>query len=253
MGIRWALFLVAFLGFATAGQARQPIELIAPDGVTIYGERHAPMRQPIATVLLFHQAASNRAEFAPVVPRLVKAGYNVIAIDQRAGGHRFDATNETVRKLGRSGDYLDALPDLETALAYARRANPGVPVILWGSSYSASLSLVLAANHPADVAGVVAFSPGDYFGLKLRVAEAAAKVSVPVFVTSDATSGEITQAKAVVDAAPSQMKAQFVPEYGRHGVSILNPELNPKGAEAAWGAVETFLDTLNRRLSYRAG
>lgn len=251
--IRLAFFLVAFLASMTWARAGQPIALTAADGVTVYGEQQPPKGRPIATILLFHQAASNHAEYAAIAPRLVKDGYNVIAIDQRAGGHSFDGTNETVRKLGRSDDYLDALPDLEAALAYARRTNPGVPIILCGSSYSASLSLVLAANHPTDVVGVLAFSPGDYFGLKLRVAEAAAKVNVPVFVTSDASSAEIAQAKAIHDAVPGDMKAQFLPDHGRHGASILNPELNPKGAEAAWTAVETFLDALNRRLSYRSG
>lgn len=251
MSIRLALSLIALLAWTGLAEARQPIELKAADGVTVYGERHAPKSRAAATILLFHQAASNRGEYAPIVPRLVKAGYNVIAIDQRSGGHHFDATNETVKSLGRSDTYLDALPDLEAALAYARRTSPGAPVIVWGSSYSASLSFVLAAKHPADVAAIVAFSPGDYFGAKLRVAEEAAKVGVPVFVTSDGTTGELAQAKAIHDAAPNAAKALFVPEHGRHGVSILRPDLNPKGAEAAWSAVEQFLATLKGR--YRAG
>jgi hypothetical protein len=37
-------------------------------------------------ILLSHQAGSNRAEYAPIAPRLVKPGFNCLAIDQRSGG-----------------------------------------------------------------------------------------------------------------------------------------------------------------------
>jgi pimeloyl-ACP methyl ester carboxylesterase len=40
--------------------------------------------------LLFHQGgASARGEYGPIIPRLLSAGYHVLAVDQRSGGDRF--------------------------------------------------------------------------------------------------------------------------------------------------------------------
>ena len=65
--------------------------------------------------------------------------------------------------------------------------------MLWGSSYSASLALLVA---PKDlrVGALLVFSPGEYL-TGVSVAEGAAKVSVSVFVTS--SHGECEQVRQV--------------------------------------------------------
>ena len=236
-----ALFIIAIALLPRPAGAQEPLTLTAVDGVTVYGDRYAAKGTALATILLFHQAGSNRGEYAPIAPRLAEAGYEAIAIDQRSGGKLFGRNNETVAKLGASGDYLDALPDLEAALAFARKEAAGRPVIVWGSSYSASLVFMLAAKHPDEVAAVLAFSPGEYFGGKARVATAAANVNVPVFVTSAPDESEVTQAKAILAASPSATKVQFVPKHGKHGSSTLHADANPKGAKEVWAAVMDFL------------
>ncbi len=239
-----SIFLVAYLCPALAWAAT-PLKLTASDGVTIYGERLDAAGPAKAVILLFHQAQANLGEYAGIAPRLAKSGFDVIAIDQRSGGNLFKRENQTVHALKRSAEYLDALPDLEAALAYARDSFPGKPVIVWGSSYSASLVFLLAARHPDDIAAILAFSPDEYFGAGKSVADAAAKVRAPVFVTSDADKGEIAAAKAILAASPAQVKIQFVPKYGQHGSSILHQNADPKGAEAAWSAVDKFLKQLH--------
>jgi dienelactone hydrolase len=235
------VLLLAMIFLPGPAGAQEPLKLKAKDGVTIFADHYPAKGTPSATILLFHQAGSNRGEYAPIAPRLATAGFDAIAIDQRSGGKMFGRDNETVTKLGRSADYLDALPDLEAALAYARKSDPNRPVFIWGSSYSASLVFKLAARHPDDVAAVLAFSPGEYFGGKIRIASAAGKVKVPVFVTSASEAGEVAQAKAILAASPSALKVQFVPKHGRHGSSTLRADANPAGADEVWGAVETFL------------
>jgi dienelactone hydrolase len=104
---------------------------------------------------------ASSAEYAPIAPRLARAGFTVLAIDQRSGDGAFGGTNRTAAGLGRKATYEEALADLEAALAWAKANASGAPVVVWGSSYSAALVFLLAARHPGDVNGVVAFSPGE--------------------------------------------------------------------------------------------
>lgn len=221
---------------AMAATSSELTTLKAADG-TVLGANHAAAEQPRALILLFHQAGSSKEEYAAIQPRLKAAGFSSLAIDQRVGGDLFGG-NQTAR-IAKVEDYRLAKPDLEAALAWAK--DKGLPVILWGSSYSASLAFVVAAENPGAVAAVMAFSPGEYFDGNPSIREAAAKVKVPVFVTSSAEAKEVSEARAILAAVPAAEKVQFVPEQGVHGSSILLAERNAAGAEAAWTAVLEFL------------
>ncbi|HVJ51786.1 MAG TPA: alpha/beta fold hydrolase [Aliidongia sp.] len=238
--------LIAALSILLAlslGARAETVSFPASDGGKVYGELY-PAAAPVkGAILLFHQAGSNRGEYAPIAPRLAGLGYDVLAIDQRAGGNLWGLGNDTVKARGGAAvNYLDALPDLEGSLAYARQTWPGTPVIVWGSSYSASLVFFLAARHPDEIAGLLSFSPGEYFAGG-AVREQAAKVKCPVFVTSASNAEEIAAAKALVEAVPGARKTQFVPQLGVHGSATLRPDSNP-GAAPIWDAVTAFLGTL---------
>ena len=239
------VLLLASLCCGLAAQAT-PVTLTAKDGVRIHGESVAPPRgsaQPL--IVLFHQAHSNKTEYAPIQPRLLALGYGSLAIDQRSGREMFGAQNQTARALKKPAGYEEAMPDLEAALAYGVAHSPTHTVILWGSSYSAALVFPLAAAHPQEVAAVLAFSPGEYFENKTKIRTAAAKVTAPLFVTSSPSAEEVGEAKAILGASPSKTKVQFVPKVGVHGASILREDRDPKGASAAWSAVEKFLAALH--------
>lgn len=220
-------------------QAPQPVELKAPDGVTVYGTYY-PVAAPRALILLFHQAGSSSGEYADIAPRLQREGFAALAIDQRVGGNLYGA-NRTMAAFKGKADYLGALPDLEAALAWGKAKR--MPVVLWGSSYSASLVFLLAnaADAKGSVKAVMAFSPGEYFNDKKVVEAAAAKVIVPVFVTSANTMEEEAEAKAIVSATPSTDRQQYIPRTGIHGSSTLNSTKNPGGADENWTAVLAFL------------
>ena len=66
--------------------AQQEVTLTAADGVKISGTYYAAASKSAPIILLFHQAGSNRWEYAPIAPRLVKAGFSALAIDARHGG-----------------------------------------------------------------------------------------------------------------------------------------------------------------------
>jgi dienelactone hydrolase len=173
---------------------------------------------------------------------LATLGFNALAIDQRSGGNAWGRTNETVKRLGRSTGYDEALPDLEAALQWAKSSDQTGPIIVWGSSYSAALVFLLAASHRREVKAILAFSPGEYLHGSSTVRKAAAQVSIPIFVTSAKDPKEIAVAKSVLDVAPSAEKSQFIPKIaGVHGSSTLRKDQNPDGAEENWAAVKQFL------------
>ena len=238
------LRLILFLAVAglAEGVLAEPVTLTAADGVEVFGEiwRAGAPHAPI--ILAFHQAGSSHAEYAPLAPRLNAAGFTVLAIDQRSGGDLFGGTNQTVAVLGHSTSYDAALPDLAAALAWAKTAAGGAPVLIWGSSYSAALVFLLAAQNSGAIAGVLAFSPGEYLSRGDAVRTAASKVLVPVFVTQAADRDEIAIAKEILTRVPATDKTQFVPTKGGvHGSATLMLDKNPRGAEENWQAVLRFL------------
>ena len=244
------ILLVAFTCWLQvfSAAAAEPVTLTAADGVRVFGDvyRAAGAKPPV--IVCFHQAESSAAEYAPIAPRLAAAGYTVLAIDQRSGGGHFGGTNRTVAALGASAGYEAALPDLEAALAWAQREARGAPVIVWGSSYSASLVFLLAAAHPRDVSAVVAFSPAEYIEPKGSVAKAAARVGVPVYVdqasagTRDGDGDEIGHAAAIVRAVKGKDKQQTrLKAPSTHGASMLRADANATGAEAHWQPLLKFL------------
>jgi dienelactone hydrolase len=235
--ILYVTFLVPTL------RAQQPVTVTASDGVKVFSTYYPVPSSSAPIILLFHQAGSNRWEYSGIARRLVSANFSALAIDARHGGEMWGHENETVAQLGHEASYLEALADLEAALAWARKQNPSRKVIVWGSSYSACLVFVLAAKHPGEIAGLLSFSPAEYFQNKSFVHEAAAKVNIPVFITSAKDTEEEESAQSVLNAgANAKGRVLFVPQIaGVHGSSTLREDRNPEGAAENWSAVLAFL------------
>ncbi len=237
--------LLCLLVFARLAGA-EPVTLTAADGVKVFGEFWPAANPKAPLILAFHQAGASRAEYAPLVPRLNKAGFSVLAIDQRSGGDEFGGSNQTVAALGRSTAYDAAMPDLEAALAWGKTKAQGAPVLVWGSSYSAALAFLLAAKHPADLQGLLAFSPGEYLGTPGAVRKAAQAVRVPVFITQSSGKDEIAASRAILAAIPGTNKTLFMAAKGGvHGSSTLRTDRNAAGAEQNWVAVMAFVAKFN--------
>lgn len=209
--------------------------LASPAGGT--DDRESAKDGPL--ILMFHQAASNAAEYETIAPRLVEAGYSCLAVDQRAGGRRWERNNRTVLALGRSADFEAAYADLEAALQWSVDEGWRGPILAWGSSYSASLVFRLARDHP-EIRAVLAFSPGEYFGAGEPVRGWASSVTVAVFATAG-SGREVEDARQIVAAVPHGKKIYYEAERGVHGSSTLIVERNPQGVEENWGAVLEFL------------
>jgi dienelactone hydrolase len=241
---KWLIVIgvVAWLGYNPV-LAQEVVTFEASDGVQVFGQLYSAGDTAKPIVLLFHQADYNKEEYSEIAPRLVEAGFNALAVDQRSGGNSYGGENLTVKTLGKSTGYLEALPDLEAALTWAKESDYQT-IIVWGSSYSSSLVFSLAAEHP-EIAGVLSFSPGEYFSKLTLVQDAAAKVTVPVFITSDGSQGEITRARPIFTAVASTDKVEFEPDgIGFHGsLALVQGPLKEK----YWTAVLAFLEGFNPR------
>ena len=203
------------------------------------GDANAPF------ILLFHQADYSRGEYLEIAPKLNALGYNCLAIDQRSGGVANGVKNETyqaAKSAGLQTGYIQAYPDLESALDYVMQTYMPSQLIVWGSSYSSSLALILASEHPDEISAVLAFSPGEYFKLDGKlVADYAANITQPAFITS--AKSEEKSWRGIADQIKSNGSVFFVPEgNGRHGSSALMKQ-TPNNAEY-WTAVEQFLASL---------
>ena len=189
--------------------------------------------------VLCHQARYNRTEHTETAKALMARGYNCLATDQRSGGVLHDQENETANRATKKGlptGYLDAEPDIIAAVNYMAEKYQQ-PVILVGSSHSASLSLKVAKENP-NVKAVLSFSPGEYFGKKLALGKTIAGLDKPTFITS--SKGEAKGAKPLADVVAKDKITHFVPTSdGAHGSRVLWSK-QPFSAEY-WAAVNAFL------------
>ncbi len=215
------------------------------DGVIITGDLYYSNSETAPFIILFHRAGWSRGEYREIAQRLVAMGYNCLAIDQRSGYAVNGVVNETAimaEKAGKRTEFLDAYQDMEAALDYVKTKLARGPVVLWGSSYSASLALILAARRQKDVAAVLAFSPGEYFARfgksPTLVRDGVSRLAIPVFLTS--ARQETSRWKEIFSAIPSKRKTAFLPKaQGVHGSEALWRATD--GHEEYWLAVESFL------------
>jgi dienelactone hydrolase len=199
----------------------------------------------VPVLVLFHQARSSKGEYRPLAPHLCELGYECLLVDLGCGAESRGVKNRTAVVAAHHGfqpDFLDAAADVEDALRWAREQHPGSPILAWGSSYSASLALVMAGTKPELVDGVLAFSPGEYFKTlgkgETWVRDSAATIRCPVFVTS--ARSEEAEWRPIFEAIPAEKKTGFLPAVEAvHGSSALWPE--SAGHEECWKAVEAFL------------
>lgn len=237
-----ALFLFA----APAAAKHEEVAFESEDGLKVTADLYALEDESAPFIVLFHQAGWSRGEYREIAPRLNEMGFACLAVDQRSGGKTAGVKNETAARAKEeelATEYLDAIPDMRAAVAYVRKEHAEGQVLVWGSSYSAALVLRLAGTEEGFADGVLAFAPGEYFTRAGKsetfVREGAAKVQVPVFITS--ARKEKPYWKGIFDAIPHDRASAFLPETeGNHGSRALWEEFDD--SEDYWDAVTKFLD-----------
>ncbi len=197
-------------------------------------------------IILFHQAGWSRGEYLEIAPKLNSMGFNCMAVDQRSGGSVNGVDNQTHKRAteaNKSTTYLAALQDMVAALKFVKANYIQGKLLVWGSSYSASLVIKLASEYPELVDGVLSFAPGEYFSKfgksKTYIAEVADKIACPIFITS--AKHEKPNWEKIYKAIPVRSKHSFLPTTsGNHGSRALWQEFTD--SKDYWLAVTDFLE-----------
>lgn len=225
--------------FSQTLQHHRTITFYAADSVLVTADTYF-LKDVKPNILLCHQANYSRGEYIETAKKLNQLGYSCMAIDQRAGDSINGVKNETAeyanKKMVNVG-YAGARLDIAAAVQYLYELNDYEPIIVVGSSYSASLALWMAVSNPR-IKAVVAFSPGEY--LKgMHLAKALKKLRKPVFITS--SKREIKTVDKLTRKIRKKYISRFKPEKkGRHGSKSLW-ENNPNH-EAYWSVFVKFLE-----------
>lgn len=252
--VGFTYLLVLFAVTATNGPSclaqkkSQPktINFPSADGLEITADLYLVSKdKKTPMIVLCHQAGWSRGEYQEIAPKLNKMGYNCLAIDQRSGGQVNGVKNQTLAKAkadDKKTGFVDAEQDIVSALKYARKNYAEKELVLWGSSYSAALSLVVAGKHPKLCDRVLSFAPGEYFGRfgksNTWVQENAKNIKVPVFITS--AKNEFPRWEKIYRSIPGKKNQKFVPTTkGNHGSRALWNRFND--SKDYWKAVKTFL------------
>ncbi len=213
------------------------VEFKSIDGLLISADYYEVKNNKRA-ILLCHQAGYSRGEYIETAKRLNSLGYSCLAIDQRSGNEVNNVENETAiraKTIGLSTSYLDAKQDIEAAIEYLYDINGNKPIILVGSSYSASLVLLIGKENE-KVEAVAAFSPGEYLkGIKMN--ERLQDYKKPVFLTSSRS--EIEQVENLNLVMTEGFRYFFKPPFpGVHGSKALWD--STEDSDKYWFAFEEF-------------
>lgn len=200
--------------------AQEKVNFLASDSLEVVGDWYLA-QEDFPTIILCHQAGWSRGEYLETAKWLNTQGFNCLAIDQRSGEAVNDVRNitaENAKRLGKNGNYVDALPDIRAAVDWATTNSPS-GVILVGSSYSAGLVLKVAMENDL-VRAVAAFSPGEYYGDKLKLGKSIDGLAKPTFIT--ASKREMGAMREITMHINPEMLTTYTPTVeGQHGSKAL--------------------------------
>jgi dienelactone hydrolase len=215
------LLLLTFNIIIMGAIAQKTITFQSLDGLTITADLYESKKSD-PFIVLFHQARFSRGEFKETAEKLLKLGYNCLAVDLRSGGEINYVKNKTAEAAMAKGlptEYMDAKQDMEAAIDFAFKQSKK-PVIIFGSSYSASLSLLLAKENK-HISAVIAFSPGEYFEKENMIRDTIKGLSKPIFAASSTT--EYPYMKELFTKVDQNNLTLFCPSKGKgdHGSKVL--------------------------------
>ena len=218
---------------------QKTVTFFAKDSVQITADTYF-LKDAKAMILLCHQAGFSRGEYLKTAKKLNKLGFSCMAIDQRSGKEVNGIKNLTAIDANRKGmnvGFAGAKQDVEAAINYLYKFNDNKPIILVGSSYSASLALWIAGEHNKKIKAVAVFSPGEYLKGK-NLAKLIKPIKIPAFVTS--SKRETIPVEKLLRYVKSDYITHYKPqETGIHGSRAIWE--NTKGYKGYWNAFKKFL------------
>lgn len=225
----------------TKEMTKETVTFPSLDGLTITADVYKVDKNPI-TILLCHQAGFSRGEYKDTALLLNSYGYSVMAIDQRSGDGVNDVINETA-KLAKSKnletEYINGKQDIIAAIDYVYNANDNTQLLIVGSSYSATLAMLIGENND-KVKAIAAFSPGEYYK-EMNIQTEIKDLDKPTFVT--ASLDETKDLSTLVSKMKTEKLTHYKPtEEGIHGSRVLWE--STKGFVGYRKAFKAFLDSI---------
>jgi hypothetical protein len=219
-------------------KAKVPVVFESLDGKKVYADWY-PTSSEAPSILLCHQANSNRGEYATIALKLNKYGFNCLAIDQRLGANDTDYINQSSAALPNSVVATEAMAkdDIGGAIQYLYNLHQK-KIIVWGSGYSANLILSMAQGEN-NIMAALAFSPLPNHDSNASLS----KLRKSCFITSSkAEAAEVTNTTREIN---SLLKVQYIPtSEGAHGAKSLWQSID--GHEQYWIATMSFLNRIKR-------
>ncbi len=216
----------------------ETVTFYAKDSVLVTGDTYY-LKGVKPTVLLCHQAGYSRGEYIETAKKLNALGYSCLAIDQRSGNAVNGIKNQTAldaKSKLRNVGFAGAKQDVEAAINYIYEVNGNQPIILVGSSYSASLALWIASESK-KIKAVAAFSPGEYLNGK-NLAVLIKSLNLPAFVTS--SKREIKPVEKLLRFVDNDQLIHYKPtEVGIHGSRAVWETTS--GYTGYWNAFKAFM------------
>ncbi|WP_422104669.1 alpha/beta hydrolase [Winogradskyella sp.] len=220
------------------------IHFYTSDSIKVYGDLYQKDTSA-PTLLIFHQGGSNtRAEYKSIIPVLEQKGFNILTIDQRVGGqYYYGGYNRTVAEIPNNQyHYCDAYPDMLAAMDYLKASNFTGKVILWGSSYSATLALKLAQENLDKVSGILIFSPASGQAMKDCQPDAYLQsLDIPLLLMKPASEMQSERSQNQMQLAKEHGHDTYIAENGVHGSSMLDEDRIKGSSADTWNVVNTFL------------
>ena len=229
------------------------------DSLLITADLYSTGNKNNPTIVLLHRSASSRGQYRRIAPRLVKEGYNCLAVDTRWGGSKNPLRVVDNRTGERNGTYavIDSYPqyrnkpkewqekiwpilensylDIKASVNWVKNNYNGKVFVL-GSSITSIFTLKLASEMGDKINGVIAYSPGEYnYSDTTMVTRWAKEIKLPVLIVSAATEAEEQMTTPIFEVIPSKDKFYFKAEKGNHGSVILLED------EKNWNPLLEFL------------
>lgn len=229
----------------TAGDGVEVVRIPSPDGPGLVTDVHA-VEGARTTLVLYHQGdGSARGEYGFLVPELTARGYNVVLPDLWMGGDVFHLPNRTEDAHPRpeSYGYCDAMTQVKTVRSWAAERFPGTRLVTWGSSYTAALVLLDAADDPTRLAAVISFSAAAGPPMEgCRADSAAPLLQVPALLVRPAQEAAMDIVQRQNELYRENGHWIWVADPGAHGSSALHPDRAGDSARETQEALWRFLE-----------
>jgi len=219
--MKLTVLLIALCASVVSVTAQEAVYFLASDSTKVNAHLYFQNnRYPF--IILCHEG-KNTNEYGKVAPRLLNLNYNCLSVALRNDGT------------------VNAARDIEAAIDFSKRIS-NQPVILAGSTRSASLCLLSAGGNP-DVKAVIALSPGEYFQPSLKISDAVKTIDKLVFAS--ATQSEFPYLQQMFAGTELSNITLFKPEKnsGYRGSAALD-DSNPASSEY-WFALMMFFKKLD--------